>query len=107
MPRYLIQAKYSVEGTKGILKDGGSKRVAVVSKMIESLGGKVESFYFAFGEDDALVIVDLPDNVSAAAISLAIGSAGGAASLTTKVLLTPEEMDEAAKTKVDYRPPGA
>ena len=105
MPRYLFQASYSVEGTKGLLKDGGSKRRAVVEQMARGLGGKVEAFYFAFGDDDVIGILEAPDNVTTAAVSLAVG-ASGAARVKTTVLLTPEEMDQATKKTVSYRPPG-
>jgi uncharacterized protein with GYD domain len=105
MPKYLFEADYSVEGTKGLLKDGGSKRRAVVEQSIKSLGGKVEAFYFTFGTRDSITIVDLPDNVSAAALSLAI-SASGAVALKTTPLITAAELDEATKKKVAYRAPG-
>ena|SRR5215468_2762810 len=106
MPKYLFESDYSAAGTKGLLKDGGSKRQAVVEESIKSLGGKVEAFYFTFGARDAVVIVDLPDNVSAAALSLAV-SASGAVALRTTPLITPAEIDKAVKKKVAYRVPGA
>jgi uncharacterized protein with GYD domain len=105
MPKYLFEARYSVEGAKGVAKEGGSGRRAAVVKTMESLGGKLESLYFAFGEVDAYVTVDLPDNASAAAAALAVNQSG-AASCKTIVLLTPEEMDAAGKKMVDYRPAG-
>jgi uncharacterized protein with GYD domain len=105
MPKYLCQVSYTAEGTKGLLKDGGTKRRAAVEEMTKALGGKVEAFYYAFGESDALVIVDVPDHVSAAAISLAV-NASGAVKLKTTVLLTPEEMDAATKKTVSYHVPG-
>jgi uncharacterized protein with GYD domain len=106
MPRYLFECDYTREGTQGLLKDGGSKRRAAVEKLVASAGGQVEAFYFTFGIRDAVVIAELPDNVSAAALSLAV-SATGAVAYKTTPLLTPEEVDQAAKKKVDYRPPGA
>ena len=106
MPKYLFEADYSVEGTKGLIKEGGSKRRAVIEKSIASLGGKVEAFYFTFGLRDAVLIVDLPDNTTAAAMSLAVG-ASGAVVLKTTPLISIAEMDQAAKKKVGYRPPGA
>lgn len=106
MPKYLVEASYTVEGTKGLLKDGGSKRRAAAEAAIKSLGGKLEAFHFAFGATDVFAIVEMPDNVSAAAVSLAI-TASGAVTLRTTVLLTPEEMDQATKKTVSYRPPGA
>jgi uncharacterized protein with GYD domain len=106
MPKYLFEADYTAEGTKGLLKDGGSKRRAEVEKAVESLGGKVEAFYYTFGIRDAVVIAELPDNVSAVAISLAV-SATGAIAYKTTPLITPAEVDQAAKKKVGYKPPGS
>ncbi len=106
MAKYLVQASYTVEGAKGLLKDGGSKRRAAVENVLKGVGGKLEAFYFAFGDTDAFVIADVPDHAGAAAISLAV-NASGAAHTKTTVLLTPEEMDQAAKKTVSYRPPGA
>lgn len=105
MPKYLIQASYQAAGAKGLMSEGGSKRRDAASKAINAVGGKVEAFYFAFGEHDAYVVVDLPDNVSAAAASLAINASGVVCTSTT-VLLTPEEVDAAVKKTVPYRAPG-
>ncbi len=105
MSKYLVQASYTVEGLKGLLKDGGSKRREVVAQLAKGLGGTLEAFYYAFGDDDIFAIVDLPDNVSATATSLVINAAG-AAKMKLTVLLTPEEVDQATKKTVDYRPPG-
>jgi uncharacterized protein with GYD domain len=105
MPKYLAHASYTVEGLKGLLKDGGSKRREVVDQLAKGLGGTMEAFYYAFGDDDAFIIFDLPDNVSATAASLIV-NASGAAKVKITVLLTPEEVDQATKTSVDYRPPG-
>jgi uncharacterized protein with GYD domain len=104
--KFLVKASYTAEGTKGVQSAGGTARRDVVAKMAQGLGGSVECFYFAFGETDAYVVLDLPDNRSAAAASLAVTASGGATSEIV-VLLTPEEIDEAAKLSVDYRPPGA
>ena len=106
MPKYLIEASYTQEGVKGLQSAGGSSRREAVSALTEGLGGSLESFYFAFGDSDAYVVVDLPDNQSASAVALAV-NATGAVTLKTTVLLTPEEVDAAAKQSVDYRPPGA
>ena len=95
-----------MEGTKGLLKDGGSKRSAVVEELLKGMGGRLEAFYFALGETDVHAVIDAPDNVSVAAASLAV-NASGAVSLRTTVLMTAEEMDQAAKKTVSYRPPGA
>ena len=105
MPKYLFEANYTPEGAKGIVKEGGSARRAAIEKSVSALGGKLEAFYFAFGGVDAYVIVHLPDNVTAAAMALAVGQSG-LASTKTVVLLTPEETDAAAKKSVDYRGPG-
>jgi len=105
MPKFLFEASYTLDGTRGIQSGGGSSRRDVVAKAAETVGGKLESFYFAFGERDAYVTVDLPDNESALAVAIAVNAAGGATVKTT-VLLTPEEVDAAAKRSVDYSPPG-
>ena len=104
MPKFLFQASYTVEGVKGLHGEGGSARRDAVAKAAESVGGRLERFYFAFGEHDAFAIADLPDNQSAAAFALAVSAAGGA-SVRTVVLLTPEDVDAAIKRSVDYRPP--
>lgn len=106
MPRYMIQVSYTREGIQGIMKEGGSSRADMVGKMLADLGGSLEAMYFAFGEDDVVVIADLPDNTTAAAIGMTVGAAGAARTRTT-VLLTPEEIDAAANRSVAYRPPGA
>ncbi len=106
MPKYLIQASYTQEGVKGLQSAGGSSRRDAVAQVAESVGGRLESFYFAFGEHDTYVILDLPDNETAAAVALTVNAAGGATT-NTSVLLTPEEVDAAANRSVDYRPPGA
>ena len=104
MPRFLFEASYTVEGLKGLRRQGGSGRREAVARAAQSVGGRLEHFYFAFGEHDAFAVADLPDNESAAAFALAVSEAGGA-SVRTVVLLTPEEVDEAAKHSVEYRPP--
>jgi uncharacterized protein with GYD domain len=105
MPKYLFETRYSPEGAIGLAKEGGTGRRDAVKKHLKEIGGKLESMYFAFGDVDCFVIVDLPDNVSAAALSLAVNESGMIASKAI-VLLTPEEMDQAAKTKVHFRGPG-
>jgi len=107
MPKYLFEGDYTAEGTRGLLKDGGSKRKAVVEKAVKKAGGKLEAMYFTFGVRDVVCIVDLPDNATAAAVSLAV-SASGSIAFKTTVLLTPQEVDEAAKhPSTGYTPPGA
>jgi len=105
MPKYLVQANYIGEGLKGLLKEGGSGRRAAVEKLFGSVGGKVEAFYYAFGDTDLFIIADVPDNVTAAALSLTVNAAGTATAKVT-VLLTAEEIDAAAKMTATYRPPG-
>jgi uncharacterized protein with GYD domain len=105
MPKYLIEVSYTVDGARGLAKDGGSKRLAAARTLMESLGGKIEAFYFAFGEHDAIVIADMPDNASAAAGALALAGSGAVTSKTT-VLLTPQDMDQAVKKSGTYTPPG-
>jgi uncharacterized protein with GYD domain len=105
MAKYLVQGSYSLEGHKGLLKVGGSARREATAKAMESVGGRLEAFYFAFGADDFVIIVDAPDNVSAAAVALTAAASGAVQSRMT-VLLTPEEIDQATKKPVGYRPPG-
>jgi uncharacterized protein with GYD domain len=105
MAKYLWEVSYGPEGARGILKDGGTKRRQVVEAAIKAQGGKLEAFYFAFGESDAYLIADVPDPVSVAAVALVV-NASGAASVRTTVLLTPEEIDRAAEKSVTYTPPG-
>lgn len=106
MARYMVRASYTQEGVKGVLKEGGTGRRDAVGKLLADMGGSLESFYFAFGEDDVYVTAELPDNINAAALSLAI-AATGSVRIRTTVLLTPEEIDRATHTMVKYRPPGA
>lgn len=106
MPKFLIKASYNPDGVRGLIKDGGSKRRAVVQKLIEGAGGKLEAFYYAYGADDAIIIADLPDATSGVAISLTV-NATGAVRLSTTPLITPEEIDAAGKRTVKYKAPGA
>jgi uncharacterized protein with GYD domain len=108
MAKYLIEAAYSHEGLKGLVKDGGSGRRAAVDAAIKAVGGHVEALYWAFGTDDVYGIVEAPDNVSAAAFALAVGATGALAHFKTTVLLTADEVDQAAKKSagLGYRAPG-
>lgn len=108
MAKYMIEAAYSQEGLKGIAKDGGTARRTAVEAAIKGLGGRLEVFYFAFGQSDVYGIADVPDNVTAAAFALAVGATGALSHLKTIVLLTPEEIDQAAKKAAgaSYRAPG-
>ena len=105
MPKYLWEVSYTQEGTKGLMKEGGTKRRAAVVKALQAVGGKLEAFYYAFGEYDIYAIADFPDAKSAAAFSLAV-NASGAARLRTTVLLEPRDIDAAIRKSVAYRPPG-
>jgi uncharacterized protein with GYD domain len=106
MPKYLWQVSYTPQGVQSLQKDGGSGRRAAVQRFVEQAGGRLESFYFAFGEADAYLIAELPDAASAAAVSLA-SNALGLVRLRTVALVTAEEMDAATRKSIDYRPPGS
>jgi uncharacterized protein with GYD domain len=106
MPKFLIKASYAAEGARGLIKEGGTARRAAVENLVQGIGGRVEAFYFAYGEADAYVITDVPDATSGLAISLAV-NASGAVHIETIPLITPEEIDDAAKRAVNYRAPGA
>ena len=105
MPKYLYMSRHTAQGAQGLVKEGGTSRRAATERAVASVGGKLESFYYAFGGSDVFIIVDVPDNAAAAALSLATG-ASGAVSTETIVLLTPEEIDEATRKGAAYRPPG-
>ena len=105
MPKYLVEASYTSEGAKGLLKEGGSSRRAAVEQAIKALGGTLEAFYFAYGDADVIVIADMPDDASCTAVALTI-RASGTVKLKTTVLITPETVDEAVKKSVGYRAPG-
>jgi len=106
MPRYLFIANYGPDGAKGVLAKGGTARRTAVEKMVADVGGRLETFDFAFGADDVYTIVELPDNRAAAAIGLSV-NADGRTRLKTVVLLTPEEVDAASQQTVTYSAPGA
>jgi uncharacterized protein with GYD domain len=105
MAKYLVRAAYTPEGAKGLLKDGGSKRIEVVRQLMKSVGGTVEAAYFALGEHDFICIADVPDNVALTALALTT-NASGAVRLSTTALITAAEVDEAVKKAVAYTPPG-
>lgn len=105
MPKFLIQATYNAEGTKGLLKEGGSSRKKAVAKAVEDLGGKLEAFYFAFGDTDVFTICDVPDVVTGLAIAMAV-DASGEVHLKTTPLISPEDIDAACHKAVHYRAPG-
>ena len=105
MPKYLYKGSYTADGVKGLLSDGGTKRRQVVADLITGMGGTLEAFYYAFGESDFYLILDMPDSASGTAIALAV-AASGAVSGNITVLITPEEVDEATRKTVNSRPPG-
>jgi uncharacterized protein with GYD domain len=105
MPKYLFRASLSPEGIAGVLSEGGTARRAVVKNAIETLGGTLEAFYLAFGDDDTVGIMELPDNETAAAFALEVSSSGRV-SVRTTVLITPEEIDAARSKKSGWRAPG-
>ena len=106
MPKYLFQASYTQEGLRGLMDEGAAGRREMAEDLAASLGGSIEAFYYAFGDSDLYVISELPDDASAAAVSVAVG-ASGTASIKTTVLVTPETIDEAVKRVAEERPPGS
>jgi uncharacterized protein with GYD domain len=104
MPKYLVEASYSTDGIKGLKSEGGSARVAATKALVEALGGSLECFYFAFGDNDAFIVADLPDNETVAAVQMAVNGSGSIRSRTV-VLLTPQEIDGAARRNVPFHPP--
>lgn len=105
MPKYLIQASYTADGAKGVLRGGGSARRKAVDDVAAGVKGKIEAFYFCFGEHDVVIIADFPDHSAASAVALAVGASGAVRTQTT-VLMSPEEVDAATKLQVSYRAPG-
>ncbi|MGC9347226.1 MAG: GYD domain-containing protein [Anaerolineae bacterium] len=105
MAKYLFYGSYTSEGFKGLMEEGGSKRIEAAKRSLGSVGGTLEAFYFSFGENDFYIIVDLPDNVTTTAVTLA-GNVSGTFSIHGVALLTAAELDEAVKKSVDFRPPG-
>ncbi len=106
MPKFLVKGSYNPEGAKGLAKEGGTSRRAAIQAMAEQLGGKIDAFYYAYGEDDVYLICDFPDQATGLAVSLAVNAAG-AVRISTVPLITVEEMDAACKKAVSYRAPGA
>ena len=105
MQKYLFYGSYTAEGYQGLLKEGGSVRIGVAKQALESVGGSLEAFYYSNGEQDFYIIVNLPDNLNATAVTLA-GNASGTFRIRSVPILTPDEMDKIVRTKVDFRPPG-
>jgi uncharacterized protein with GYD domain len=105
MPKYLMQARYTTEGIKGLVGDSASGRRADVQAAVKGVGGKLEAFYYTFGEDDVICILDLPNNIAAAALAITTSGSGGVRVRTTP-LITVEEVDQALEIHTDYRAPG-
>ena len=105
MPKYLLEVNYVGDGLKGLMKDGGTRRHAAADKAIRSVGGHMESFYYAFGTTDVYVIAEVPDNVTMAALALTLNGSGAVTAKTT-VLLSAEDVDAAVKISPKYKPPG-
>lgn len=106
MPKFLFEARYGAEGVRGVAQQGGTGRREAIEQLFQSNGGKLEAFYFAFGETDVYALGELPDNATAAAIAMTING-DGRTTVRTVVLLAPDEVDAASKVSVDYRAPGA
>lgn len=105
MPKYLFYGSYTEEGYRGLVEEGGSKRIEAARKALESVKGSLDAFYFSFGEEDFYILVDLPNNVTTTAVTLA-GNTSGTFRIKGVPLLSPEELDEAIGKRVDFRPPG-
>jgi len=105
MAKYMVTGSYTVDGLKGVLKEGGTGRRKAVEAALKAIGGHLEALYFAFGDNDVVTIVDVPDNVTAATLSMGIAATGTVRTRTT-VLLTPEEVDQATKKTLAFRPAG-
>ena len=105
MPKYLFYGAYTAEGYQGLMEEGGSSRIEAAKQALGSVGGSLEAFYFSFSEKDFYIIVDLPDNVTTTAVTLA-GNTSGTFIINGVPLITPEELDEAIKKSVNFRPPG-
>ncbi|MGH2483243.1 MAG: GYD domain-containing protein [Candidatus Limnocylindria bacterium] len=106
MAKYLFIGRYTADGAKGILREGGSGRINAARQVVESVGGTVESLYWGFGKDDWYATVDLPSHAAAAAISLTIGGSG-TSNVRSIPLMTAEDIDAATKLSPSFRPPGA
>jgi len=107
MAKYLLKVSYSVDGLKGVMKEGGTARTKAVERALAGVGGTLESFYFAFGSEDVYVIVDVPDHAAAIAMAATVASSGAISSYETVVLLSPSDIDNAMNVEVEYSAPGA
>jgi uncharacterized protein with GYD domain len=105
MPKFMVHGSYTAEGLKGLLKEGGTGRRKAVETAVKAMGGHLEAFYFAFGDADVVAIIDVPDNITAATLAIGIASTG-TVGLKTTVLMTPEEVDQAARKTLSFRAAG-
>ncbi|MCU1436127.1 MAG: hypothetical protein JWR71_2852 [Pseudarthrobacter sp.] len=105
MTKYLFEANYVGDGIKGLMREGGTKRREALVQALSSVGGTLECFYYAFGDVDVLGVFEVPDEASAAALSLMINSSGSV-DVRLKPLMTPDDIDEAARKTPSYRAPG-
>jgi uncharacterized protein with GYD domain len=105
MPKYLVHGSYTEEGLKGLLKEGGTKRLEATKQALESLGGTLETYYFAFGDNDFYFIADMP-GIADGVAGILLANASGTVKIKTTVLILPEEVDQAVKKSMDWRPPG-
>ena len=106
MPKYMFHGSYTAAGAAGVLKDGGSGRLKAVTDVVESVGGTLESLYWAIGKDDFYLVADMPDSHAAVACSVAVAASGGVG-IKTAELLTAADMDDVVSRRVDYRAPGS
>ena len=107
MPRYLSFFKYSAEGNKGFLKEKAAAREAAAKKAFESAGGKLEALYWAAtGEYTGIVIAEMPDAASGAALNALTNSTGAFSEFRSIEILTSSEIDRALGKSMTYRPPG-
>lgn len=106
MAKFLVEASYSAEGLRGVIKESAKSREAAVAKMVSAAGGKLEAIYWALGEADAFLLVDVPDQTTAVAMAMQ-AAASGAVKTKTIPLLTAAELDQAIGKGVAYRAPGA
>ncbi len=108
MPRFLVQASYNREGISALIANP-QDRAAAIRQMVEGMGGKLESFDYAFGDYDVVAIGEFPDNITMAAVSMAVSAAGAARNIKTTPLLSVDEAIEAMRKagSVGYQPPGS
>jgi uncharacterized protein with GYD domain len=106
MARFMFKVSYSKEGMQGVIKEGAANRKTFIEKMAAEMGGSISSFDFAFGDTDAYVISEMPDQINAAAVATAV-AASGAGSIETVVLLSADDVDRAIAKHAPYRAPGA